>query len=92
MPRGSGKKPKREVTATEFKAKCLSLLDQVSKTKTSLRITRRGKAVVDVVPVSPEVEEKGWFGSMSATMEITGDIVSPIIDTGPTDAEAEETR
>ncbi|NDQ56276.1 MAG: type II toxin-antitoxin system Phd/YefM family antitoxin [Acidipila sp.] len=68
------------VAISEFKAKCLSLLEQVSKTKTPLRVTRRGKAIADVVPASADVEERGWIGSMADTMEITGDIVSPVID------------
>ena len=74
------RKPIRVVAISEFKAKCLSLLEQVSKTKTPLRVTRRGKAVADVVPASGDVEERGWIGSMADTMEITGDIVSPVID------------
>ena len=70
----------REIAISEFKAKCLSLLEQVSKTKTPLRVTRRGKALADVIPASPEVEERGWIGSMSGSIEIVGDIVSPVID------------
>jgi prevent-host-death family protein len=74
------KKSANEVAISEFKAKCLSLLDEVSKTRTPLRVTRRGKAIAEVVPVSPEVEEEEWMGSMSDSIEITGDIVSPVIE------------
>lgn len=70
----------REVAISEFKAKCLSLLDEVSKTKAPLRVTRRGKAVADVVPTEAPAEETGWIGSMVGEMEITGDVVSPVID------------
>ena len=70
----------REIAISEFKAKCLSLLEEVSKTKTPLRVTRRGKAIADIVPASSDVEERGWIGSMSGSLEITGDIVSPVID------------
>ena len=80
MP-GKRKSSIQEVAISEFKAKCLSLLDQVSKTKTPLRVTRRGKAIADVIPASPETEERSWIGSMSDSVEITGDIVSPVIDT-----------
>lgn len=59
----------------------MSLLEQVSKTKTPLRVTRRGKAIADVIPASSETEERSWIGSMSDSVEITGDIVSPVIDT-----------
>lgn len=70
-----------EIAISEFKAKCLSLLEQVSKTKTPLRVTRRGKAIADVIPASSETEERSWIGSMSESVEITGDIISPVIDT-----------
>ncbi|HEV2386222.1 MAG TPA: type II toxin-antitoxin system prevent-host-death family antitoxin [Candidatus Acidoferrales bacterium] len=80
MP-GRGKKSIHEVAISEFKAKCLALLEQVSKTKTPLRVTRRGKAIADVVPPAAAPEERDWIGSMSGSIEIAGDIISPIIDT-----------
>ena len=80
MP-GPSKKSLHEIAISEFKAKCLSLLEQVNKTKTLLRVTRRGKAVADVVPPSSDSGERGWIGSMSNSLEITGDIVSPVIET-----------
>jgi prevent-host-death family protein len=80
MP-GRGKKAVHEVAISEFKAKCLSLLDEVSRTKNPLRVTRRGKAVADVVPPAVTPEERDWIGSMSGVIEITGDVVSPVIET-----------
>jgi len=77
---GRRKKPMQEVAISEFKAKCLSLLEEVSKTRTPLRVTRRGKAIADVVPASSETEERSWIGSMSDSIDIVGDIVSPVID------------
>lgn len=79
MPR-KRKNSMQEIAISEFKAKCLSLLERVSKTKTPLRVTRRGKAIADVVPAAPETEERSWIGSMSGSVEIVGDIVSPVID------------
>ena len=79
MPKAA-KKAIQEVPISEFKAKCLRLLDQVNKTKTPLRVTRRGKAIADVIPVAVEAEDRSWIGSLKDVMEITGDIVSPVID------------
>lgn len=79
MPGRNNKKGTREVAISEFKAKCLSLLDEVSKTKTPLRVTRRGKAVADVFPPAIAADEKDWIGSMSGDIEIAGDIISPVI-------------
>ena len=78
--RRPGKKTIQEVAISEFKAKCLAMLENVRKTKTSIRVTRRGKPVADVVPANEEAEDSSWIGSMKGTMEITGDIVSPVID------------
>jgi prevent-host-death family protein len=77
---GKRKKSMQEVAISEFKAKCLSLLEEVSKTRTPLRVTRHGKAIADVIPTSSETEERDWIGSMSDTIEIVEDIVSPVID------------
>jgi prevent-host-death family protein len=81
MPmRNKNEKPIREIAISKFKAKCLSLLEEVSKTKTPLRVTRRGKAIADVIPTTSEAEERSWIGSMSDSIDIVGDIVSPVID------------
>ena len=78
--RNKNEKPIREIAISKFKARCLSLLEEVNKTKTPLRVTRRGKAIADVIPASPEAEERSWIGFMSGSIEILGDIVSPVID------------
>ena len=68
----------QEIAISEFKAKCLSLLQQVSKTKESIRITRFGKPVADVVPPADvEVDRNAWIGSGRGTAKILGDIISP---------------
>jgi prevent-host-death family protein len=77
---GGKKKPIREIAISTFKAKCLSLLQEVSKTKTPLRVTRRGKAIADVIPASSEGDERSWIGSLSGSVDIVGDVVSPVID------------
>ena len=69
----------REVGITEFKAKCLSLLDEVSKTRKPLRITRRGKPIAEVIPPSP-LHKRRKLGAMARTGKILGDILSPVID------------
>lgn len=70
----------KEVAISEFKAKCLAMLEQVHKTKKPIRITRFGKPVAEVVPPTPAAEQGNWLGYMAGTMEIVGDIVSPVIE------------
>ena len=75
-----------EIAISEFKAKCLALLEQVRKTKKPIRVPRFGKPVAEVVPPSPAAEPADWLGSLADTMEITGDIVSPVIEEGDWEA------
>jgi prevent-host-death family protein len=69
-----------QISISEFKAKCLALLEQVNKTKKPLRITRHGKPVAEVVPPSSVQDRSAWIGSMKDRMEILGDIISPAAD------------
>ena len=69
-----------EVAISEFKAKCLALLEQVRRTRQPIRITRHGKPVAEVVPPSPVEDRSAWMGSMKGRMEILGDIISPASD------------
>lgn len=66
-----------DISATEFKAKCLKLMDEVAKTHQSVTVTKRGKPIARLVPVEPE-EHKSWFGYMAGTAKINGDILEPI--------------
>ena len=66
----------KEIAISEFKAKCLALLDKVQKSKQPIRVTRFGKPIAEVVPPSPS-PATGWIGSMKNTIEIVGDVVSP---------------
>jgi prevent-host-death family protein len=70
----------KEVTISEFKTKCFSLLDQVQKTKQPIRVTRFGKPIAEIVPPAPQPDHTDWIGSMKGTIEILGDIISPAND------------
>jgi prevent-host-death family protein len=64
----------------KFKANCLSLLEQVQKTKKPILVTRCGKPIAEVIPASPKPSSPSWMGSMKHEIEILGDIVSPAND------------
>jgi prevent-host-death family protein len=68
-----------DVSISEFKAKCLGLIEQVHKTRQPLRITRHGRPVAEVVPAGPD-RQRQFVGDMVGTGKIVGDIVSPVID------------
>jgi hypothetical protein len=65
--------------AVSRKAKCLSMIDEIERTKRPIAITRRGKPVVEVRPISPE-KSREWIGSMKGRIKFLGDIVGPVID------------
>lgn len=67
----------RTIKASEFKAKCLAVIDEVERTRQPVVITKRGKPVADVVPHKPE-KKRELFGLFKGRMEILGDIISPI--------------
>ena len=69
----------KSISVSEFKAKCLGLIEQVDKTRQPLRITRHGRPVAELIPAGPDRKRK-FLGDMAGTVEILGDIVSPVID------------
>jgi len=66
-----------EISAGEFKAKCLKLMDNVASTREPLLITKHGKPVAMMVPVTPEPAAT-LFGYMTGTATVRGDIVAPL--------------
>jgi prevent-host-death family protein len=61
------------LAASEFKAKCLRLFDQVDEAGDTLIITKRGRPVARVVPVSSP--KHSLRGSWKGRVKIKGDIV-----------------
>ena len=79
-----GETEARSITASEFRAKCLALMDEVAETGGEIVITKRGKPTARLIP-PPEMvpSPEGLvapFGFYKGRMEILGDIISPIDD------------
>jgi prevent-host-death family protein len=73
-----------DLSATEFKAKCLAYLDQVARTRAEITLTKHGRAVARLVPV--EAIEPVVFGRLAGTVQIRADIVRPIDEAWDADA------
>lgn len=69
-----------EVSISDFRAKCCTLVERVRRTRQPIRITRNGKPIAEIVPPAPVVNRKAWIGSMRDLIEIKGDIISPAND------------
>ena len=70
----------KEIAISEFKAKCVAILEEVSKTRKPIRILRRGKPITELVPATSSHDRKNWLGFMKGKMDIVGDIISPATD------------
>jgi len=62
----------KTVSASEFKARCLALLDEVAATGKALVVTKRGKPVAQLVPV-----ESRQPASLAGSLLQADDLVSP---------------
>ena len=74
------------ISASEFKAKCLAILDEVNHTGESLVITKHGKPVAQVFPalgteaLYPQAE-------LGGSVETVGDIIEPVLPSEGWEAE-----
>jgi prevent-host-death family protein len=66
----------RHIKASEFKAKCLALMDEVARTGNPVVITKNGKPVVELVP--HRSAKRNLKGCSKGSLFIIGDIISPI--------------
>jgi prevent-host-death family protein len=64
----------RVMSATEFKAKCLAVLDEVDKNGSTVTVTKRGRAVA-TVKRAPGKKWKSLEGVLAGKFKIVGDIV-----------------
>jgi antitoxin (DNA-binding transcriptional repressor) of toxin-antitoxin stability system len=70
-------KPRKQVTASDFKARCGQLIEEVSKGKGPVVITRRGKPVAKLEAFEAPARQS-LFGFAKGSITIHGDILSPI--------------
>ena len=66
----------KQMPAGEFKAHCLTVMDQVLQSGEPVLITKHGKPVAKLVPAEKEADD--LFGYMAGKVKIVGDIVGPV--------------
>ena len=66
----------KTMPAAKFKARCLTVMEDVSATKEPVLITKRGRPVAKLVPVDGSSDE--FIGRLEGVVRIAGDITSPI--------------
>ncbi len=66
------------INATDFKARCLAILDRVNMTGERIVVLKRGHPVAELRPASPpHAEHPQW--ELKGTVEVSGDIVGPVV-------------
>ena len=72
------------IKASEFKAKCLALMDEVARTGQPLVITKNGKPVAMLAPCG---EKRATLAGLHRdSVVVLGDIVSPLDEVWEADA------
>ena len=66
----------RTIKASEFKAKCLKLMDEVAESGEEIVITKHGRPVSKLAPYREK--PKAPFGRHRDIIQIIGDITEPI--------------
>jgi prevent-host-death family protein len=66
------------MTATEFRARCLRVMDEVREKRLVVLITKRGRPVAKLVP--PDEPARDVFGCLVGKLEIVGDVERPVIE------------
>jgi prevent-host-death family protein len=67
-----------KMNATEFKAKCLALIDQVHARREPVTITKRGRVVARLVPADAGAE-RPWLRLRDRPAVWHGDPYAPVV-------------
>lgn len=79
----------KTINATEFKAKCLAIMDEVERTGEPVTILKRGKPVAQLLPPVPRETLYPQY-ALRGTLKILGDIIEPPLPANAWDAERGE--
>jgi prevent-host-death family protein len=77
------------MSATDFKARCLALLDEVAATGEVITVLKHGKPVAQLVPAVPRAA--GYpQDDLAGSVEVLGDVIGPVHEPEAWEAEAGE--
>lgn len=66
------------IAASDFKARCLALIDEVAATGSSVVISKRGKAVAELISYSGSTEQFPQY-TLRGSVTFTDDIEGPVV-------------
>ena len=65
-----------EMTITQFKAKCLGVVERVQHEKMRVVISRHGQPAAQLIPFEEFKSQQSFFGRASTQTKIQGDLSS----------------
>jgi prevent-host-death family protein len=68
----------QQISASQFKARCLGLMDEVARSGEALVITKNGTPVAELHPCRPE-RRSTPFG-LHPTTRLLGDVITPLAE------------
>jgi prevent-host-death family protein len=74
------------IKASEFKARCLKILDQVERTGETVAISKRGRIVAELIPPRSRRGARHPQQALRGTGRTLGDIVLPALPPSAWDA------
>ena len=66
----------KKMPAGKFKARCLTVMEEVRATREPVLITKRGRPVAKLVP--PDSSSDDFIGRLEGIVRVVGDIESPV--------------
>ena len=76
----------KTMNSSEFKAKCLAILSEVERTGEVVVVLKRGRPIAQVSPIAAG-EGKYPQDALKGTVEILGDVLSPVLPPDAWEAE-----
>ena len=67
----------RKMAAGFFKVHCLAVMDEVQAKRETVLLTKHGKPVAKLVPVSKEKDD--IYGFLAGKATVTGDVIAPAL-------------
>ena len=78
--RGTAVRAAKQIAVSEFKVKCLAIIEEVANSGQEVVITKRGKATAKLIPFKASTVDS-LFGRLKGLVEIVGDpddLIKPV--------------
>lgn len=75
----------KQIGASDFKARCLAILDEVARTGNPVQVLKRGKVVARLVP-AVEAEAEHPQSTLEGSVTILDDVLCPVVSEADLDA------